>query len=424
MAPRSVLIVLLLGWIGTAPADAQSAGTPDCVRYPGGDSALPNGYPFDAQRAVALFRFNRQQEALQELDAGRATIAGPWRWRIAPDQHKELTSDLDALRHCLAATVPAAEGTLTVRVLGHARGSSEDTGPQAGARVYVEGIAVGRTGPDGTLTTRVPSGPIRLEAEIPIDQWGEGEINLAPGQSGAIEITLDDDKEVDEHTTLVLAEATDDIVPMTARSLTLKFVRDGRLAPITSIDDIEVVDRDGDFLAAIEDQFRVVRGEIVAANAARVLELLAPRFDETIVLRVLAADAEDAMHYGKVAFRVAQWPLSVRLQPPPSNPGLSVSNVEVGISLFGQGIAVQRVSDANGRFEIDAFPSGTIGFDCLVVSNGGYYYGQATLDHSGVEWVTLVLRGVDDVKNGVAPLRIDRREDLRVTRPIKRSPVR
>jgi hypothetical protein len=423
MAPRRVLFGLLIAFSVAAAARAQTQGRPDCADYHTPDIALPNGYPFDAARAVALFRFHRQQEALQELDAGRALIAGSWRWRIPTDQHKELASALDALRNCLATTEPPAVGTLTVRVFGHAPDSASE-GPQAGARVYVEGVAVGRTGSDGTLTARVPSGPISVEAEIPIDQWGGVDINLTPGQSDAIEITLSEDKEVNEHTTLVLAEAIDDILPVTAPSLTLKFIRDGRLAPVTVIDDIEVVDRDGNVRAAIEEQFRVVRGEIVATNAARVFEVLAPQFDDPIVLRVLAIDSEHGMHQGHIAFRVAQWPLSVRLEPPPSNPALSVSNIEIGISLLGEGIGVQRVSDANGRFELESFPSGTVAFDCVVVSNGWYYYGDAMLDHSGPESVTLVLRSVEDVKNGVAPLRLDGGHDLRFSRPAKRSPVR
>lgn len=423
MARRRVLFGLLIAFSVAAPAGAQSPGRPDCADFHTPDVALPNGYPFDADRAVALYRLHRQQEAVQDLDAGRAIITGPWRWRIPPDQHKELASALDALRHCLATTEPSGLSTLTVRVFGHAPDSASDVGPQPGARVYVEGVALGRTGPDGTLTARVPSGPISVEAEIPIDQWGAAELSLSPGQSDVIEIPLDEDKEVDEHTTLVLAEAIDDILPVTAPSLTLKFIRDGRLAPVTFIDDIEVVDRNGNVRAALEEQFRVVRGEIVATNAARVFDVLAPQFDETIVLRVLAADAEHGMHHGQIAFRVAQWPLWVKLEAPPSNPALSVSNIEVGISLPG-GFAVQRVSDATGRFEIESFPSGVAAFDCVVVSNGWYYYGDATLDHSGPEWVTLVLLRVEDMKNGVAPLRIDGGDDLRRSRPAKRSPIR
>jgi hypothetical protein len=275
-----------------------------------------------------------------------------------------------------------------------------------GARVYVEGLPVGRTDGNGTLTGSVPSGPIRVQAEMPSTQWGEGEISLSAGQSGAIEITLDDDKEVDEHTTLVLDEALDDIIPVTTRSMTLKFVRDGRLAPATAIDDVEVVDRHDNTHANIENLFRVVRGAIVAADVRRVFDTLAPLLDGPIVLRVLATDAEGAMHHGRVAFRVARYPLSVTLEAPPSNPSLPVSDIEVGISLSG-GFAVQRVSDAQGRFEISSFPEGVLDLECAIVYKGNYYYGDGIVDLTGPASVTLVLLNIVDIKNGVAPFRVD-----------------
>ena len=152
-------------------------------------------------------------------------------------------------------------------------------------------------------------------------------------------------------------------------------------------------------------------------------KILAPQFDDTIVLRVLAIDSEDGMHQGQIAFRVGQSPLSVRLQAPPSNPALSVSDVEVGIALHG-GFAVQRVSDANGRFELDSFPTGTVQFECVVVSNGWYIYGDATLEHAGPESVTLVLRSVEDLKNGVSPLWTDKADQRWLPRPVKRSLIR
>jgi hypothetical protein len=199
--------------------------------------------------------------------------------------------------------------------------------------------------------------------------------------------------------------------------VTLKFIRDGRLAPVNRIDDIEVVDRDDNVVKSIKDQFRIVRGQLVATNPARLFEVLAPQLDEAIVVRAEATDAKDGIHTGKMTFRVAQWPLSVRLEAPPSNPGLSVANIEVGLSLAG-GFAVQRVSGTNGRFEIESLPAGPIDFDCETVSDGAHYYCEAMLDHSGPASVTVVLRGVKDVVNGVRPLRIEFQDIVR--RPSRR----
>jgi hypothetical protein len=108
--------------------------------------------------------------------------------------------------------------------------------------------------------------------------------------------------------------------------------------------------------------------------------------------------SSDAVHYGRIAFRVGQWPLSVRLEAPPSNEALSVANIEVGISMLGAGIAVQRMSDANGRLEVTSLPERTVAFECVVVSGGKYYYGDATLTHSRPRSITLVLRNVEDLK--------------------------
>ena len=172
-------------------------------------------------------------------------------------------SDLDKLRNCLATATPPGLATLTVRVLGYAEDAPNTMRPRAGARVYVEGIPVGRTGRDGTLTARVPSGPVGVQAEMPITEANWVDVTLAPGQSKSIEIGLSDGKEVDEHTTLVLAEAVDDIVPAQARSLTLKFIRDGRLTPVTSIDNVDLVTPEGNHLAATADHFSVVGGALV-----------------------------------------------------------------------------------------------------------------------------------------------------------------
>jgi hypothetical protein len=209
-----------------------------------------------------------------------------------------------------------------------------------GARVFVEGIALGSTRRDGTLTAPVPSGQVRMEAEFPIDH-GEG-----------------------------------------------------------------------NFVTSLNEYFAIKDGEIVATYPSRLFKALAARLDRTIHLEVHATAAEHAMHVGTIAFRVGQSPLSVVLAAPPSNPTLGLSNIEVGISMPGAGIAVQRISDAARRFEIATFPHGTVSLECVaggrqVLLRAGH------LQHSGPQEVTLVLRHVDDLKGGVAPLRARPDDDAR-----------
>ena len=404
MARRTVLAGLLAGLAAATPPAAQPGHEPDCVEYPAPDSTLPNGYPFDAQGAVALFRFHRQQEAVRDLDAAREIVRGPWRWGLFPDRREELAKALDSLRDCLATRQPAPLATVTVRVLGY-RQDGPGLAPQAGARVFVEEIPVGRTDGRGLLTARVPSGPIGVEAEVAPDQWNWVDIHPEPGSSESIEITLSDGKEVTERTALVLAEAVGDVVPATSKSLTLRFVRGGRLAPVTTIDDVDAVDWQGSTIGVVEEHFAVVGGEIVARDAGAVFDAAAPTFGHPIRLRVGAMAGPNERHAGVIAFHVARSPLSVTLAAPPSNPALPVSGVEVGISLLGGGVGLQRVSDAEGRLHVDAVPHGTVALECETVSGGKYYYGRATLTLSGPRSVTLVLRHADDLIKGVPPLR-------------------
>jgi hypothetical protein len=427
MALRLCLVALIVS-CAAVPTRAQNDGRPDCVDYPTSAITLPNGYPFDLRRAVTLFRFHRQEEALRELDAARRIARSPWRWRVPPDQREEIVSEIDALRRCLASTRAPALAALTVRVIGDAPDGGQRQTAQAGARVEVEGIPVGRTGREGALTVRVPAGPIEVAAGIPITQWNFAPVSLAPGESRSVEIALSDGKEVNEGTTLVLAEASDDIVPIASTSLTLEFTRKGRLAPVTRIDSIAAVSgRDGADAIALDRYFRVVRGKIVATNPRQVFDALAPQFGETIQVQVQAMASEHQLHHGEFGFRVGQSPLSIRLEAPPSNRALPVSRIAVGISLPGAGIAVERLSDAQGRLTVDSFPHGTVSIECVAVSGGKYYYGQATLAHSKPQSVTVVLLNVNDVKAGVAPLRTDETDSSKespVARTIQPLPSR
>ena len=106
------------------------------------------------------------------------------------------------------------------------------------------------------------------------------------------------------------------------------------------------------------------------------------RQNQSVLMCTRHASSDDEAHDGTFAFRVGQWPLSVTLEAPPSNPALALSKIDVGISLIGAGIAVQRVSDAKGRLEVASFPEGTFALECVAVAGARYYYGDATLAHS------------------------------------------
>jgi hypothetical protein len=242
---------------------------------------------------------------------------------------------------------------------------------------------------------------IRVTAERTPSWWGSEYVSIRPGRPATVSIDIDDGKEVSEETPLVLAEAVDDIVPASTASFTLKFMRAGRLVPIVSIQEIDLDDPDATSIPGLTQLFTVSQGAILARNTSALFDALAPNLDRTISLLVVATDSAEVFHANRIAFRVGRSGLSVALAPPPSNPQLALSNIQVGVSVMGSGIAVERVSDAGGRIEIASFPHGPIAIDCVAVSEGRYYYGEAMLVHSGQRKVTLVLRHVSDLINGV-----------------------
>ena len=353
---------------------------------------LPNRDPFDLDRAMTLFRFNRQRESRAMLDAAARKVRGAWRWRLPHDLRSEVTQDIDAFRDCVATTKPAPLGTLTVRTRGM---------DVPAMTVSVDAIAIGRTSRNGTITARVPSGVIRVTAERTPSWWGSEYVSIRPGRPATVSIAIDDGSEVSEETPLVVAEAIDDIVPASTTSFTLKFMRAGRLVPIVSIEQIDLDDPDATSIPGLAELFTVSQGAILARKTSALFDALAPDLDRTISLLVVATDSAGVFHANRIAFRVGRSGLGVALAPPPSNPQLALSNIQVGVSVMGAGIAVERVSDARGRIEIASFPHGPMAIDCVAVSEGRYYYGEAMLVHSGQRQVKLVLRHVSDVINGV-----------------------
>ena len=412
----AVLLITVAAWCAASAPHAQtSRAEPPCHEQFSnaaselGQVTVPNGSPLGLDEAMSLFRLNRPKEALLKLDAALKMLSGPWSRRLPIDQREDVTREVIAFRNCLATTRAPALATLTVRTFIYdpeAPGSRRRA--PGGADVEIDGRDAGTTGPDGTLTVRAPSGAIRLTAKIPPGSWGSEEVSLAAGASATVTVVLDPDKEVYEDTDVVLAEAVDDIVPATSKSFTLKFVRDGRLAPVTGNISVDLLDRNENSVKNLNGLFAPEKGVLVAKDPPAVFAALAGQFGETISFSVMA-DGREGSHSSVVRFRVGQSRLLVTLLPPPSNPRLRVSNIDLGVSIIGAGIGVQRASDAQGRVEIPSFPHGTLMLDCVAEAGGHFYYGRATIVHSAPGTVSLVLRHVDDVAGGVQQLKRDER---------------
>jgi hypothetical protein len=224
-----------------------------------------------------------------------------------------------------------------------------------------------------------------------------------------VSIVLVDGKEPSEDTDLVLEEAVDDILAIGGTSFTMTFASDDAPVPMVSIEAIELQDASDQVVDELHESFRVVGGAMIAADPAAVYERIARHSIKRSSMRVVAVavDAEGRTHSGAVPFQVGRAKLAVTLEAPPSNPSLPVSNITVKVSVMGTDVAVSRVTDADGRFEIDSLPEAMLAFDSVVVVDGRYYYGQEAMPLCGDRSVTLVMRNVADVVKGVRPLRAD-----------------
>ena len=365
------------------------------------DAILPNRDRLELDEAWMDFRFNRSADALATIDRAAGAVRGVWGLRLPPDVRKDLSARLAAYRTCIATHQPPALATITLQAFFYKPDAANEREPAgAGITIAVDGVPLGSTGADSTLTAKVPSGPLRVVATIS-PAWGEAFIDLTPGDTTKTVIILDPDKEAGETSDLVLAEAVDDIIAVTTRSFTFKFIRNGAPVPISEISYVAIEFPDGG-TEYLSERFTPGSDGIVARDPSTLFASIARHLTETITLRVEAEDTAGGSHAGTVGFRVGQSRLSLILAPPPSNPTLPVSNVAVAVSVVGGGVAIEGRSDARGRVTIESVPHGVIALDCATTVNGRHYYGQATVQHSSPQSITLVLRHSRDVENQVA----------------------
>jgi hypothetical protein len=379
-----------------------------------GSARLPDGHPAwvmrAATRAMTLFRLHRPDEGLLKLDSAVKSRPGPWSSDVPAGRqaYERTVAAVDSFRTCIAAAQPPAMATLTIRTHEYDETAPRGRGRRASgvADIDVDGLRVGQTRADGSATLRVPSGRIRVEVTLYPSSWAEADLTLAPDSSRTVSIVLADSKEPAENTELVLVEAVDDIIPASSPSFTLRFMDDDEPARITRLWEADLVDRHGSLKDSVDKLFEVRDGAIAAVDPAAVFEALREQLAETVTLRVHAEDSAGRTHAGDVRFRVGLFNLAVTLAPPPSNPALPVSHVEVIVSVVGTASRIRRVADAGGRFEIASLPYATLAFDSETVVDGMYYYGQTTMTHSSDRSITLVMRHVSDVIKGVPALRV------------------
>jgi hypothetical protein len=363
------------------------------------------------RKATALLRFDRRDEGLERLDRIIALLDGPQSERLEDRTRQELTASMRTLRGCVAGTEVPPMAALTIGAFNEDGGPDGAPGSPAGEGVYihVEGIRLGRTGRGGALDADVPSGEIHITATEYPSSWGETVVTLSPGESRIVSIVLADSKEPSEESDLVFAEVSDGILPANPTSLSLAFVQDDVPVDIRSIESIELSEGGGNLAESFEDSFELQDGVMRATDGAAVYARIVKhsRIGRALQLSAHGIDAEGRTHDGAVSFQIGLSKLAVTLAPPPSNQALVISNIPVRVSVMGTGVALSRVSDANGHFEVDALPDATVALHAMTIAAGVYYYGDAALTLCADRSVTLFMLNVQDVVHGVPALMID-----------------
>jgi len=417
---RLGMALAAFSWIAGA-SEAAAAKTSPCEDKISAVTSKTDGIPKtirarvdrSVQQASALLRFDRSDDAVAKLDALVAYLDGARGARVQDRARAELTMSIHALKRCLAAAHPAPLTWVTISVFEESDTAEGGRGKPAGAGVFldVEGIRIGRSGPDGRLEAKLPSGKIQIVATEYPSSWGTEIVTLSPGEPGAVSIVMAGDKEPGEESDLVLEEAPDDILPANPAAVTLKFVQDDDPVTIERIEELRVSD-DPDALGEdLERFFTVTHGVMRATDAAAVYQHMAShsRTGRPLSITATAIDTEGRAHHGVVGFHLGRFKLAVTLAPPPSNPALPTSNVVVRVSIGGSDVAMTRVSDANGRFEIESLPDATVDIDAHIATSDNHYYAQALVTLCGDTAATVVMRNVKDLVAGVRGVSIDPR---------------
>jgi hypothetical protein len=313
-APTAVFSLMAALW-SSALQPAVSYGTqePPCANAhetvnstlhdisPTGTRAVRKGI----DDANILFRMHRKKEATAALEAALAWF-GTTRNRLTTTAERDsVRTAVDRLRQCIAASTAPAQATLTVRTYVEDDRVADGKGPPAapGALVRVDGMAIGRTKAGGIFTGRVPSGSLRVTAEVPPSEAGGTEVDLRRGAARAVSIVLQSSKEVTEETPLVVAEADGGVLSASARALTLKFVGASGTVRIRTIDEIDLLGSEDNREADLTRMFKVEGGAMVAVDPAKVIETIRARRYGLVVLSVQASD-QTTIHASRVEFRI------------------------------------------------------------------------------------------------------------------------
>ena len=296
---------------------------------------------------------------------------------------------------------PPAGATASIRVKATWNDGSTPAGE--GVIISLNGTEIGTTNAAGLLTTRFTPGEYSLTATLPSLARGATTVSLSSGQTADVTVALDEEGEATETADLVLDELADGTLPDDARSVTLRFVKDGTLVPVARVLNVELLAADE--RSAPQDltgRFGVSSsGTIAATNLAAVMSAFGILAGDG-VLNVDAEDARGFSYAGSLSFAFGTVDLAGQLVAPPSQPALAVEGIPVRVQI-GEDYIRDLATDAQGAFQLHRVPHGDVTIAASTEQDGWGYSGLANFWLAQNSRITIRLLGGADLWSGVPP---------------------
>lgn len=176
-------------------------------------------------------------------------------------------------------------------------------GPPAGpeVRIYVDNQLVARADDAGLASLEVPAGEFELTAIVPSTAIATVAVSIDAGQTRAIDLILDDSKEVVSPATAVVDGMIGDLLPHDFHSFGIRLFDAGAHRPVRYISEIAIEDEAGNNLLSLGDSFTVdANGDMRLVDIATLRAALLPYRGRQLVLK---AEGEEALGFTLTARR-------------------------------------------------------------------------------------------------------------------------
>lgn len=358
----------------------------------------------NAWRLYSSGRKNGLKDAVHSLEVALRLLDSPATKQIPAAARGPVRSAIEAFLTCIQGGGEIQTATLTVRTFDVDFNALDNRGAPAagGAIVRINGVEVGTTGADGTLTTEVAAGEVEIDAIVYPSTSGDATATLTAGQTASVDVVLYDSREPVEPTSLELAEAPDGVLDRTFTTATLRFVEANDALVSMKRIYLAELNPEGDSRMLDAAWFTTqANGTVAVTDMTSFRNALFATTGE-IQLRLRGEDARGRLHDAVVTFFLARFRITGRLYAPPSNQALNVAGLTVVGKMLNTPLVIYATTDIGGRFSFPLLPSGNFEFKSESLQGERWYYGQGILVLDANYDLTVNMLHTDDLAAGIA----------------------